>query len=93
MASRIPLHLPGQQMSTQEMAEYLVTGDSGGRGAARLQSVRQAVDKMSSADKKKLVATRSGNQTMFFSFSKFINILRQSFLYNFFQRREYLLNL
>ena len=47
-------------MSTQEMAEYLVTGDSGGVGRrlAQLQSARQAVDKMSSADKKKLVATR-----------------------------------
>ena len=64
MASRIPLHLPplAPQMSTQEMAEYLVAGESGGGGrgaSARLQSVRQAVDKMSSADKKKLVATRS----------------------------------
>ena len=47
-------------MSTQEMAEYLVSGDSGGVGRrqAQLQAARQAVDKMSSADKKKLVATR-----------------------------------
>lgn len=54
-------------MSTQEMAEYLVSGDSGGVGGsggggsrrlAQLQSARQAVDKMSSADKKKLVASR-----------------------------------
>ena len=51
-------------MSTQEMAEYLVTGDSGGVGRrlAQLQSARQAVDKMSSADKKKLVAARSVSQ-------------------------------
>ena len=55
------------QMSTQEMAEYLVSGEAGGgaggstggsRRLAQLQSVRQAVDKMSSADKKKLVASR-----------------------------------
>ena len=49
-------------MSTQEMAEYLVTGESGGVGAGRrlaqLQAARQAADKMSSADKKKLVAAR-----------------------------------
>ena len=54
-------------MSTQEMAEYLVSGEAGGgaggstggsRRLAQLQSVRQAVDKMSSADKKKLVASR-----------------------------------
>ena len=54
-------------MSTQEMAEYLVTGESGvggggGRRLAQLQSARQAVDKMSSADKKKLVAARSVSQ-------------------------------
>ena len=54
------------QMSTQEMAEYLVSGEAGGVGGgsggsrrlAQLQSARQAVDKMSSADKKKLVASR-----------------------------------
>ena len=49
------------QMSTQEMAEYLVSGEAGGIGSrrlAQLQSARQAVDKMSSADKKKLVASR-----------------------------------
>ena len=49
-------------MSTQEMAEYLVSGEAGGVGGGRrlaqLQSARQAVDKMSSADKKKLVASR-----------------------------------
>ena len=55
-------------MSTQEMAEYLVSGEAGGVGGgsgsggsrrlAQLQSARQAVDKMSSADKKKLVASR-----------------------------------
>ena len=51
-------------MSTQEMAEYLVSGEAGGVGSsgsrrlAQLQSARQAVDKMSSADKKKLVASR-----------------------------------